>query len=93
MKPYSEDFRNAAVKAYLDDNGSYVEVAKIFNVHPKTLEGWVKMERNGEPQLPRGKGHRPRALNKEHYNQIAEILNSKPSTTLEELRKIIGVKT
>lgn len=93
MKPYSEDLRKAAVKAYQDGKGSYAQVANIFNVHEKTLQGWVKMERNGEPQRPRGKGHRPRALTKEHYNHIAEVLNENPSITLEELRRVIGVNT
>ncbi len=91
MKPYSEDLRKAAVRAYFDGQGSYAKVAKIFNVHPKTLQGWVKMERNGEAQRPRGKGHPPRILSQAHLDRIAEVINEKSSITLEGLRKIIGI--
>ena len=93
MKPYSEDFRKAAVRAYMDGLGSYAKVARIFHVHEKSLQGWVKMERNGEAQKPRGKGHRPRALSQTDYDRIVEVINENPSITLEGLRKIIGINT
>lgn len=92
MKPYSEDFRKAAVRAYLDGLGSYAKVAEIFHVHEKTLQQWVKMERNGEEQKSRGKGHHPRALSAANCEHIAELIHKNPSITLEELRKEIGVK-
>lgn len=91
MKPYSEDLRNAAVKAYLGGLGSYAKVARIFQVHPKSLQGWVKMQKAGLPQLSRGKGHRPRVLSLSDREQISQLINDNPSITLEELRKSIGV--
>ena len=93
MKPYSEDLRKAAVRAYLDGLGSYAKVARIFHVHEKSLQGWVRMERNGEAQKPRGKGHRPRALSQADYDRIVEVINENPSITLDGLRKIIGINT
>ena len=92
MKPYSEDLRKAAVNAYLDGQGSYSKVAKIFGVHEKSLQGWVKMERNGEAQVPRGKGHRPRAFSVADRTHIVDEINKNPSITLEALRKKIGIK-
>lgn len=92
MKPYSEDLRNAAVNAYNSGLGSYAKVAEIFNVHPKSLQGWVKMQRAGLRQISRGKGHHPRALSQNDLERISQLLTEKPSTTLEELRKTIGVK-
>lgn len=91
MKPYSEDLRKAAVKAYLDGLGSYEKVARIFRVHPKSLQGWVKMHKAGLPQRLRGKGHHPRALSQNDCDRIRQLIYENPSITLERLRKAIGV--
>lgn len=45
MKVYSEDFRKAAVRAYLDALGSYAKVAEIFPIHEKDPSA---MGQNGE---------------------------------------------
>lgn len=91
MKPYSEDLRKAAVKAYIEGHGTYAKIAEIFSVHEKTLQEWVRMERNGEAQRPRGKGRPPRALSNNDRKRIMELVDTKPAITLEELRKNIGV--
>lgn len=91
MKPYSEDLRNAAVKAYIDGLGSYEKVANIFRVHPKSLQTWVKMHRDGLPQKSRGKGHRPRAFSQSDLERIRQLLNKNPSLTLEALRKTLNI--
>lgn len=91
MKPYSEDLRNAAVKAYVDGLGSYEKVARIFQVHPKSLQEWVKMHRAGLPQKLRGKGHHPRALSQTDCERIRQLINENPSITLEALRRAVGV--
>lgn len=91
MKPYSQDLRNAAVKAYNDGLGSYEKVASIFQIHPKSLQAWVKMHMQGLVQKSRGKGHRPKAFSAEDLERIRQLLNENPSCTLEALRKAIGV--
>lgn len=93
MKPYSEDLRKAAVKAYNEGLGSYEKVAKIFNVHAKSLQNWVKMDKAGLEQKARGKGHRSPALTQADRDNIERIIDLNPSITLEELRKVIGVDT
>lgn len=93
MKPYSEDLRNAAVKAYKEGLGSYEKVAKIFNIHYKSLQNWVKMDKAGLEQKSRGKGHRAPALSNTDRDNISRAITENPSITLEELRKLIGVKT
>ena len=93
MKPYSEDLRKAAMKAYNDGLGSYEKVAKIFNVHPKSLQNWVKMDKAGLDQKARGKGHRSPALSQADRENIERCIELNPSITLEELRKLIGVNT
>lgn len=91
MKPYSQDFREAAVRAYLNGPGSYAQVARLFNIHEKSLQGWVKMARRGEPQRPRGKGHKPRSLSPADLDLIVKTIEANPSITLGELKKIVGV--
>ena len=91
MKPYSEDLREAAVKAYNNGLGTYEEVANIFGCHHKSLAGWVKMSRNGEPQRARGKGHKPRAFSPVHLEIIEKAIGENNSVTLSELKKIVGV--
>lgn len=92
MKPYSEDLRKAAVKAYRNGLGSYAKVAGIFGIHPKSLEGWVKMDRNGEPQKARGKGHKPRLLSPGDLELMEKTIDERGSLTLAELKRVVGVE-
>ena len=86
MKPYSEDLRKDAVKAYKGGHGYYEKAAKFFIVHAKSLLNWVKMDKAGLEQKARGKGRGSPALNQTDREDIERRRALNPSITLEELR-------
>lgn len=54
--PYDVALRKRAVLAYERGEGSYAEVARLFDLHPRTLERWVARWRTAESFEPRPRG-------------------------------------
>lgn len=91
MKPYSQDFRKAAINAYHQLGKTLQEIAIIFGIHPNTLKNWLRMEEEGKEQVSQGKGHRPRLLNSEHLEIIRKAISENNSLTIKELKEIVGI--
>ncbi len=54
--PYDVALRQRAVLAYERGEGSYADVAALFDVHPRTLERWVARWRVAESVEPHPRG-------------------------------------
>ena len=54
--PYDVSLRKRAVLAYERGEGSYTELAGLFDLNPRTLERWVARWRTAESFEPRPRG-------------------------------------
>ncbi len=90
MKFASKDTRERAVAAYKSGQYTQADVARMFGVHYKTIQNWLKADAEGREQAPRPKGHLKRILNPEDLKKIDEIITENPSTTINQLMERIG---
>ncbi len=82
MKFASKDTREHAVAAYKSGQYTQTDVARMFGVHYKTIQNWLKADVAGREQVPRPKGLLKRILNPEDLKKIDEIITENPSTTI-----------
>ena len=69
-KAYSKDLRERIAVAYLEGNGTYDEIAELFNVSPKSVYRFVRKYRKDEDLTPGKQPGRPPLLD----NKLKEIL-------------------
>jgi transposase len=84
--PYDVALRERAVQAYERGEGSYADLAALFNVDHRTLERWVARWRatGSVAPHPRGGGW-PCPIDME---VLLETVREKPDATLEEIRRL-----
>lgn len=86
----SKDTRDRAVAAYKTGNYTQAQVGEMYGVHYKTVANWMKADAEGREQIPREKGHARGILSPEDLEKIDEIMTANPSTTLNDLRRLVG---
>lgn len=88
-KPYSTDLRERVIKE-VQANRPIKEIAAIFNVNPKTIYTWRRLdERTGslEPKEPENKGPKPKIDNLEEFKKF---LDTTEANTQEEMARELG---
>lgn len=90
MKFASKDTRERAVAAYKSGQYTQSDVARMFGVHYKTIQNWLRADAEGREQIPLPKGHLKRILDPEDLKKIDEIMTANPSLTLNQLMERIG---
>ena len=86
MSCYSTDLRQRVVQAYLDGEGSQVQLAERFKISPTTVLNWLKRYRatgSVEP-APHAGGAQPK-LDAEALAQLEALIQQQPDATLAEL--------
>ena len=81
--PYDVALRERAVRAYERGEGSYADLAAVFNLDHRTLERWVARWRATGSVAPRPKGGGwPCPIDME---VLQTVVRAVPDATLEEL--------
>lgn len=86
----SKDTRERAVAAYKSHNYTQSEVARMFGIHYKTLQNWLRCDERGEEQIPKKRGHPKPVLNDEHKIAIKNMVLENPSITIASIMKKLG---
>lgn len=81
--PYDVALRERAVNAYERGDGSYVAVAGLFRLHPRTLQEWVAQWRATGSVAPRPKGGG--WSSPIHRVTLERVVREVPDSTLQEL--------
>lgn len=92
MTPTSTDLRERIVAAYLDQEGSFVTLAKRFKVSRSLVGKLVSQFRELgtlESQVHR-RGRKP-AVNSEKEKELRQHLEDHPDATLKERIKFLGL--
>jgi transposase len=85
MNPYSVDLRQRAVTAYERGEGSYVEIARRYDVCADSLRDWCRRYRAGSlAPLPHSGGDRS-ILTDEDRDHIVKMALDRNDATLAEL--------
>jgi|HubBroStandDraft_1064217.scaffolds.fasta_scaffold242084_1 transposase len=85
MNPYSVDLRQRAVSAYERGEGSYVDIARRYEVCADTLRDWCSRYRKGSlAPLPHSGGDRS-ILTDEDRDHIVKTAMDRNDATLAEL--------
>ena len=85
--PYPIELRERVVRAYKEnEDWSYADVARVFNVGVASVNRWLSRERRGElPASPMG-GARRVAFTAEELEFIRDVLTELPDSTLREVQ-------
>lgn len=94
MKPYSLDFRQKIIDAYLEGGISQRQLAKRFNVAPSFIQKLLKQYRETENIAPKVRiKQTPPKLNEEQLKLLEEIVEKNNDATLSEIRAELKEKT
>lgn len=91
MKITSQDTRERAVQAYRTGNYTQAEVAKMYGVHYKTLQYWLRADDRGEGQALKPRGRPKRSFSENDMKSIAHYIDENPAITLAEMKEKIGI--
>ena len=93
MDPYSIDLRQRIVDAHHNKEGSVREVAQRFKIAPKTVQNYLKLERETGSVAPRPHGGGPaRKLDEVGVQQVRTLLKEKNDQTLDELAQQMAAR-
>jgi transposase len=85
MNPYSSDLRLRAVTAYERGEGSFIQIARRYEVCEDTLRDWCRRHRTGSlVPLPHSGGPQP-ILSDEDRDHIVRTALDRNDATLAEL--------
>jgi transposase len=90
MKHANQELKKRAVEAYKTGAFTQQQLADAYCVHYKTIQNWLKADANGEGQVPKPRGHRPRIFSKNEEVDLLELIHEAPSTTLEKIKLIFN---
>lgn len=90
MSIASKDTRERAVAAYQTKLYTQAEVAKMFGIHYKTLQNWLRCHERGEEQIPKTRGHPKPALTDEQKQSIKKMVLENPSITIASIIEKLG---
>lgn len=90
MSIASKDTRERAVAAYQTKLYTQAEVAKMFGIHYKTLQNWLRCYERGEEQIPKTRGHPKPALTDEQKQSIKKMVLENPSITIASIIEKLG---
>jgi len=82
----SQELRERAVEAYRTGAFTQHQLAAAYRVHYKTIQNWLKADANGETQVPRPRGCRPRIFSKDEEAELLALIRDDPSITLEKIK-------
>lgn len=94
MKAYNQDLRQKIINAFHSKEGSYRKLAQRFHVSlsfVQTLIGRYLDTGTIDP-LPH-KSNNPAKINEKHYPILRKIVSENNDATLEELCKLMELKT
>lgn len=86
----SKDTRERAVAAYRSKKYTQAQVARMFGIHYKTLQNWLRCDERGEEQLPKTRGHNRPVLTDEHRDTIKNMVLANPSITIASIIEKLG---
>jgi transposase len=86
----SNELRVKAVSAYKTGKFSQQKLAEAYGIHYKTLQNWLRADANGEPQIPKTRGHRARVFDENEEIEVIKVISTNPSITLREIRELFN---
>jgi transposase len=69
------------------------EIAEVLGTSPAWVRSIKALHRSGQPLAPRSRANKRRSLAERHGDAIRAQVKAKPGTTLEDLRRDLGLKT
>jgi transposase len=85
----SEDYKITAVKYYLENNTSYVNVCKIFKCSERSLKRWIQKYKNNKHVKRNNRKPISYKITKDQVKYAIKKLNENQQITMTELSKII----
>ena len=74
--PYSQDLRLRVIKAYENQEGSYITLSSRFEVHWQTVRNWVKAVQEEQRFTPKAHQSGNRSPLQEKHREYLEALYS-----------------
>ena len=87
MKFASQEIREKAVHAYLDEKIPAKELSRIFGYTVASICNWARAFRQKNQLAPLPNGHRKCCFTDEEQQQITILIGEKPDITLAEIRE------
>ena len=88
----SEDYKITAVKYYLENDTSYINVCKIFKCSERSLKRWIQKYKNNKHVKRNNRKPISYKITKEQVKYAIKKLNENQQITMTELSKIIKKK-
>jgi transposase len=80
------DLRRRVVEAYLNGEGTYIEVAQRFAIGPASVSRWLTRQRRTGDVAPRGHaGGQEHLIPDDELPLLVELVQSMPDATAQEL--------
>jgi transposase len=91
--PLSKELRETIVSAYERGMGTIKEVAKIFDITPRTVAKYLQIHRDTGDLTPKPLPGRPPILTEENLDIIKKIILLNKDGTLQDFREAFANKT
>jgi len=92
MKTLPVEYRLRVVQL-TEEGASTAEVVEALGVSPSWVRSIKALHRAGEPLAPKSKANRRRSLADREGDRIRARVREKPGTTLDDLRRDLGLTT
>jgi transposase len=92
MKSLPVEYRQRVI-ALTEDGYTTGEIAEVLGTSPAWVRSIKALHRSGQPLEPKSRANNRRSLAERHGDAIRAQVRAKPGTTLEDLRRDLGLTT